>query len=781
VAEEQAIFVSFASADKRWAAWIREELERAGHSVVAKQYGLNPGSSWKLELEGELARAGPALAIVSPDYIATLRGRSIRDLLGTSRAAAVRVRECEPSRTLDGIELENLVGLDEEAARESLLHIADKIDDVPNRGVRRGGKVDFPGTVPPIWHVPASRNPEFLGRTDLLNEMHSALNSGRIVVLTGIAGVGKTELAREYAYRHAGEYSLVWWLRGNSNEQLEVDLGELARRIRPRGGDTLRSIRRWVSLHADWLLVFDELSDQDSLQSVLPKRRRGHAIVTSSAVIRDDRHQVINVPAMRRAEAIEYLLGNTDEVHSEHAATVADLVGNNPSALQVVAEAAKAPNVSLGDLAAALEPDATAEDPLRATLTTPIEAQLRSLGQASPGALEFLEVISFLAPDDIPLGLFADREDVGSFVAALLDRGFVRVGNNGIFVNRLARAAARDAMPEQKALERVEAALGVVCDAFAYQVEYNENWTVTARMLPHARKVASHAERRGAEPITVSWLLNQVGLYDLQRANYMEAADALQRALGLAEQAFPEDDPSVGVIATNLGSALHNLGELADAEKLARRSVEILGATEQHPAELSIALANLAGVLREKRDFDGARAALERAIEVAKMSLGPEDPVVALRLNDLGRVLREQGDLEAARDRLERAHDLIVDRKDLGAPRVAPILWNLGEVRRELEDYDNSRRVLESALPMVESWYGPSHPETAKYSRSLGLTHYAAGNYDEAIGLLRRALAIDESALGPDHPVVTADTDALKIVLGALADGSVETLVKGFE
>jgi tetratricopeptide (TPR) repeat protein len=773
VDEGREIFLSYAAADQPWAAWIREVLERAGHRVFAEESGLGPGSSWKVELEALLARARPALAVLSPDYLAMLRGRSIRERLPTNDVCAVRVRECEESRTLDDVPVEDLAGLDEEAAKEAVLRAAARVAGEPARPASKRVKAAFPGGEPAVWHVPVPRNPEFLGRTELLAAMSEALKRGRMVALTGVAGVGKTQVASEYAYRHAGDYSLVWWIRAETEELLSTDVAELARRLRPRAGDEHRAIRRWLSLHDRWLLVIDEAAGPSALPPILPRHRRGHVIVTSLKRNWDDRTQVIPVPAMRRAEAVDYLLGNTDEEESEEAAALADLVGNLPAALQVVAEAAREPDVSLGDLTTALEQDATEGDTVRARLTLAIQEQLGILERDTPHALELLQVLSFFAPDDIPLALLEDWEpeephgtaQLGALLEILADHGFVTVVSDGVFVNQLVRVAARDVMPAEQGRRRAEVALGIVSEALAFQVEYNENWSATARMLPHALKVARHAERLGVDPSTVSWLLNQIGLYHLQRANYAQATEALRRALALAEQAFEPGDTGIGVIANNLGSALQNLGELEEAETLARRSVSIVGEEGVPSGELGIALANLGSVLRERRDFDGAREALERSIEVETAARGPDDPVVALRLNDLGRVMREQGDPESAREPLERARKLVEERGDQETPRVAPILWNLGEVRRELKDFAGSRELLQTTLKMVESWYGPSHPEVAKHARSLGLTLFEAGQPEQALVQLKRALAIDEAAFGPGHPAVLADSEALQTVL----------------
>jgi hypothetical protein len=86
--------------------------------------------------------------------------------------------------------------------------------------------------LPPIWNLPHLRNPNFTGRESLLAQLRSALTSGQPAALTqaihGLGGVGKTQLAVEYAYRHAAEYDLVWWVRAEEPAALAADYAALA-------------------------------------------------------------------------------------------------------------------------------------------------------------------------------------------------------------------------------------------------------------------------------------------------------------------------------------------------------------------------------------------------------------------------------------------------------------------------------------------------------------------------------------------------------------------------
>jgi hypothetical protein len=82
-------------------------------------------------------------------------------------------------------------------------------------GLRRlgGAGPRLPGSVPRVWNIPA-RNPGFAGRGKLLLSVRERLLVGdRAVVqaFQGMGGVGKTQLAAEYAHRFAGAYDLAWW------------------------------------------------------------------------------------------------------------------------------------------------------------------------------------------------------------------------------------------------------------------------------------------------------------------------------------------------------------------------------------------------------------------------------------------------------------------------------------------------------------------------------------------------------------------------------------------
>src|SRR5437764_5061436 len=84
--------------------------------------------------------------------------------------------------------------------------------------------------MPTRWHVPYERNPFFTGREHILTHIDKAFNKyqPQPVALSGLDGMGKTQIALEYAYRNQSKYSAIFWVQASSSETLTVDFEYLA-------------------------------------------------------------------------------------------------------------------------------------------------------------------------------------------------------------------------------------------------------------------------------------------------------------------------------------------------------------------------------------------------------------------------------------------------------------------------------------------------------------------------------------------------------------------------
>jgi len=659
--------------------------------------------------------------------------------------------------------------------------------------------------LPPIWNLPHLRNPNFTGWGNLLAQLRSALTSGQPAALTqaihGLGGVGKTQLAVEYAYRHAAEYDLVWWVRAEEPAALAADYATLAgplnlpQKDEPDQRLVVQAVRRWLSQNTGWLLIFDNARRPDDLRDYLPSGGAGHVLVTSRYSAWRGVASPLTVQVMERAESVAFLLKRTGQTDETAADKLAEALGDLPLALAQAGAYIDATRTTFTDYLDLFQSRRTElwEDerpPLGYphTVATTWSLAMDQIRQDSPAGADLLNLCAFLAPDDIPQTLLSeggehlpqpllsatvtDHRAMNKAVAALLQYSLMEKTEEAFSVHRMVQAVARDRLPEEARRTWAEAAVRLVNGAFPSEDTSDvRTWPQCARLLPHALAAAGQGEALGVAPEAMGRLLNQVGLYLEERAEFAEAKAALEGVLAIYEQSLGSEHPYVATAVNNLGGVLRTLGDLAGAREAYQRALAIDEAAFG-PDHLNVAsvVNNLGLVLKDLGDLEGARAAFERVLGIFEKTLPPEHPYVATTTNNLGLVLQALGDLAGARAHFERA--LAIDEAAFGPdhPNVARDVNNLGSVLQDLGDLAGARAAFERALAIDEAAFGPDHPNVARDINNLGLVLKDLGDLAEARAHYGRALAIDEAAFGPHHPNVAIRVNNLGSVLRALGD-----------
>lgn len=199
--------------------------------------------------------------------------------------------------------------------------------------------VPVPGALPSVWNIPP-RNPSFTGREHLLDNLYRQLHSSQRVVvqaLRGWGGVGKTQLATEFAHRHASDYLLAWWIDAEQSRLIAEQYADLAIALDlvETGVDTpaaVRAARSYLRNTNKWLVILDNAESPYSVADWLPQGP-GQVIITS-------RHQrwvnlanPLDVDVLSREESIELMQKVVPGLPRDDADSLAETLGDLPLAL----------------------------------------------------------------------------------------------------------------------------------------------------------------------------------------------------------------------------------------------------------------------------------------------------------------------------------------------------------------------------------------------------------------------------------------------------------------
>ena len=292
------------------------------------------------------------------------------------------------------------------------------------------------------------------------------------------------------------------------------------------------------------------------------------------------------------------------------------------------------------------------------------------------------------------------------------------------------------------------------------EVEELRNAIESANIYYRAANDQSFTRKEAYYHITVS-LLSET--YENKQLDY------LLKEAGI--DVTPPDAKGPEVKYVNLGIALQDLGDYAGARALLEKGVDLTQRKygHEHPAT-AIPYSNLGILLREMGDYARARTLLTKAVDLAEENLGPNHSSTALTYTNLAMVLQNMGDYTKARELLEKAVNF--DEKHFGPnhPTTAIGYSNLASVLQDLGDYDRARDLLEKAVDSAEKNFGPKHLTTAMLYSNLATLFQKVGDNASALFLLAKTLDVHENNLGPDHTTTAMTYSNLAIVLHNLGD-----------
>lgn len=782
-AEPLSILVAYAPLDRIWAEWLRDRLGRAGHHVTLHGVRLPMPS---------LERLDRLITVFSRDYIAYEEGTRPIRLAGERLAAGsghdvitLRVDATPVPPHVQPRTLIDVMGMAQDRALEMLFTALgedfDRLSGVETPG--SGYSIRYPSVPAPRWNLQLARNSRFSGRGAVLEEIRDHLQSGSPegsrLALTGLPGVGKTQIALEYMYRFAASYDTVWWISATQPGRARVALADLAKRLDLK---TQLSVEAQVAAILDelrhgqssgrWLLVFDNADAPEAFQELLPSGP-GHLIVTSRNPQWSAISPTLDVNVFDRAESVELLRHRVHGMPTDDASRLAARLGDLPLAIEQAGGWLATTGMTVSDyleyldrgLAQAMDRNAPAD--YSETVTSAVRLAYEDLFLRSPAAARLVELFAMMGPDAIPYRLMSNKRltelltkvdprmydpllqatlnrEIGRYALARID-----AGTGGVVMHRLTQEVVRQQLSASQRSERRAEVQAILAATERGLPDDLASWQVYEALRPHLQPSGVLA----SDAIEVRQLVIDMASYLRRRGDYSSSEELASAAL----DEWPSDDPLTLRLRYELGATLRELGRDAEAHEMNRDSHEqllhLLG--EHHPYTL-ITASSFAADLRARGDYHEARELDERTLTTMRTVLGDDDPFTLNAVNNLAVSMRMVGEYAAAakldREALERR------RKVLGAHNLETLnsAENYAADLRELGDLLASRNTLETTYTSLRTVYGEDHPRALQAAKGYAVTLRRLGEVKRAANLIFETTVRLEAVLGHRHPQTIA-------------------------
>ncbi|MEO7021410.1 MAG: tetratricopeptide repeat protein [Ktedonobacteraceae bacterium] len=642
-------------------------------------------------------------------------------------------------------------------------------------------------------------NTRFVGRTTFVATLAATLLRDRKVVVTGMSGVGKTAVVREYAQHFSQQYQFVCWLNMATDETLLADLLDIMHMLSlpitmTQGISGLfQALQQYLFTQQQFLMVLDNPPTPFTLQNTPEQQQMaGHLVIITHTLPTSSEIPCLELTGLEAQEGALLVLRQAglltthetlDQAEEEQHLAALELareLHGLPIGLNLAGGYLRETGCSVQDYLflfrdcpARLHLPASTENEDMAEVAVACELNLAHLEQAQSPTLEYLQVSAHLLPEAIPGMLFQqeaertprpedeptpEKENIQSLlIAGLLTTDYTAstLSMHPLVQDFVRRFFALDGLqqPVEQALRLFQHILPLLA---------TETLSTRLRIAGHIRHLAHLSEQwplfsdEAAEVFSwAAWLLWEQGLV-------ATAEPLLRRALVIWERTLGNAHPKVANILGHLAMLNSLLQNHAEAEALSQRAIvsksKALGVN--HP-DVLLALDQLGHIYAAQGKQQEARHCYEKAISIGERVGLRQHPAYSTARYDLALLYIEQEQFKQAETLLRTV--CMVWGRSLGPqdPSTMAARFSLAEVSVRMKNWERAETCYQQALPICEQLLGAEHPVTLGHLERAAMVFLQRGNLAEAQISLQRVLATRERTLGVQHPYVASCLNGL--------------------
>lgn len=664
-------------------------------------------------------------------------------------------------------------------------------------------KIPLIGPLPPGSRMPLRPNPHFVGRQGELRQLARSLKiastvtvSPALVAATGLGGIGKTQLAVEFAYRYGRFFpGGIFWLNSAEADALPDEIAQCGG---PDGlalsndfeqlplKEQVKRVQQVWEEPVPRLLVFDNCEDMSLLDQWRPATGGCRVLVTSRRSRWDPALAVstLRLDTLQRSQSIDLLCHFLPDLADEQdtADAIADELGDLPLALYLAGcflmryRHVVSPTAYLHQLrdqplwhpsllGKGTDYLPTAHDKQVARTLRLSYERLNPKEKVDQLALDLLARASYLALGElIPRSLLlatlgSNLEDAQAALMAedgllrLIELGLLEEKATGALrLHRLVAMIVQPLLGNDTVQQGVEEGVRTILQR---KINISGYVGPIPQLLPHLRTVLASAVSSPSE--TMATLNKWYGKHLVDMGNYVEAQAYYERCLAIRKKLFGSNHPETATILMSLGNLHYFLDNLEAAQDCHEQALSIHEETSgSDHLYIAMCLSNIGLVYFKKGCFEENLKVLSQAINIFEKIVGPDHLQTAYCMNNLAQTLTELGKYEQARGYYEQT--LAINKATLGKqhPYTAIVYSNIGDLLAKQGNWSEAIAFYEKAWAIFKQSLGAEHLFIAETLNGLGRVFHQLGDLVQARSILEQALKIRQQASGSQY-LVTAN------------------------
>ncbi|MDZ7970171.1 MAG: tetratricopeptide repeat protein [Nostoc sp. DedSLP03] len=626
---------------------------------------------------------------------------------------------------------------------------------------------------------------EFVGREEELQNLHQLLQDNKqvaIAAIAGMGGVGKTELALQYAINKREIYNggLCWLLPKTGDVGIQVV--QLARTQLdlnpPEDFDLLAQVqycwRRWRE--GDVLLVLDDVSDYEEIKPYLQSLpSRFKVLMTTRQNLGRIAQLSLDVLQPEAAlKLLKSLLKETPKRIERELALANQLcewLGYLPLGVELVGRyLARKQDLSFAEILRRLENKRLDERSLSKSKSEADMTAQKGVLAAFELSWQELEdsdkqlgcLLSLFAAAPIPWKLVEqclpeDAEDLEEIRDdRLLNLHLLQRKGEGVY--QLHPLLRQFFQYKCTGLEQAEEFKRSLCRVMvAVTKEIHDSRTLKeindlSRTIPHLAEVTKNLIQYVSDDDLI-WLFFGNAWFYYHHGLYGQAAPWYEQCLEITKKRLGEEHPLVATSLNNLAFLYKSQGRYSEAKPLYQQALTIcrrcLG--EEH-TDVATILNNLAVLYKFQGRYSEAESLYQQVLVMLQSLLGEEHTDVATSLNNLAVLYYCQERYSEAESLHQKALALFQSLLGEEHTDIATSLNNLAVLYESQEKYSDAEALYRKALEMRQRLLGQEHPDVAISLNNLAALYESQEKYSDAEPLYLQALDIFEQRLGTNHP-----------------------------